>query len=334
MWWPALGGVAVGVGGYFQPHALGVGYDLIRGLLQGNVAEVLGTGAAHLTTALIFLVVVKCCIWSVALGSGTSGGVLAPLLIMGGALGAILAPALPGGDRPLWALVSMAAVLGGTMRSPLTGAVFTLELTHDIQALPVLLTASMVSYGFTVLLMKRSILTEKIARRGYHVSREYSVDPLEHLAVEEVMSREVTAVPASLPVQELLWHYFLGDGRRPHQAYPVVDADGRVLGVVTRTDLLESWIATALAKGAAEARAALGPIIAYDLIHRAPITAYPWESCRTAAERMAENGVGRLPVVSPDGSGKVVGIVTRSDLLKARARVVEEEVRRERLLQA
>jgi H+/Cl- antiporter ClcA len=334
MWWPALGGVVVGIGGCLQPHALGVGYDLIRGLLQGNIAEVLGTNAAHLTAALLFLVAVKCCIWSAALGSGTSGGVLAPLLIMGGALGAILAPWLPSGDRPLWALVSMAAVLGGTMRSPLTGAVFTLELTHDMHALPALLAASVVSYGFTVLVMKRSILTEKIARRGYHVSREYSVDPLEHLTVEEVMTREVMTVSASLPVHQLVWDYFLGAGRRPHQAYPVVDADGQILGVVTRTNLLEGWIAAALAGGAAAGRAGLEHIITYDLIHREPITGYPWESCRTAAERMAENGVGRLPVVSPDDPGKVIGIVTRSDLLKARARVVEEEVRRERTIQA
>jgi CBS-domain-containing membrane protein len=295
---------------------------------------VLKTDADHLTAALLFLVVVKGCIWAVALGSGTSGGALAPLLILGGALGALLAPWLPGADRPLWALVCMAAVLGGTMRSPLTGAVLALELTHDLHALPVLLVASMVSYGFTVLLMKRSILTEKIARRGYYVSREYAVDPLEHLAVEEVMTREVMTVPASLPVRQLLWEYFLGPGRRPHQAYPVVSADGRILGVVTRTDLLEDWFAAALTEGDGAARVGLELIIAYDLIHREPITCYPWEPCRAAAERMAENGVGRLPVVSPDEPGKLVGIVSRSDLLKARARAVEEEVRRERVLRA
>jgi H+/Cl- antiporter ClcA len=334
MWWPALGGIAVGVGGLIQPHALGVGYGLIRGLLQGEIAEALGTDQAHLTTALLVLVAVKCFIWAVALGSGTSGGMLAPLLIMGGATGAILAPMLPGGDRALWALVCMAAVLGGTMRSPLTGAIFALELTHDINALPALLVASMVSYGFTVLVMKRSILTEKIARRGYHVSREYSVDPLEHTAVEDVMTADVTAVPASLPGRQLLWQYFLGDGPRPHQAYPVVDADGKVLGVVTRTNLLEDWVASALNEGADEGGAGLDAVIAYDLIQREPITCFPWESCRTAAERMAEHGVGRLPVVAEDGSGRLVGIVTRSDLLKARARVVEEEVQQEQTLRA
>jgi H+/Cl- antiporter ClcA len=321
MWWPAIGGLVVGVGGYFQPQALGVGYDVIRQLLRGQMAVM----------AILPLMLVKCWIWSTALGSGTSGGVLAPLLIMGGALGALLSYVLPGGDTSLWVLVCMAAVMGGTMRSPLTGTVFALELTHDVNALPALLIASVVAHGFTVLVMKRSILTEKVARRGYHVSREYSVDPLELLSVADVMTKDVVTVLASLPVRELLRQYFLGNDRRPHQAYPVVDKAGRILGVVTRTNLLEDWIAAGLGDGGAPG---LDPIITYDLIHREPITAYPWESCRAAAERMAENSVGRLPVVSPDDPGKVIGIVTRSDLLKPRAKTVEEEMRRERLIRA
>jgi CBS domain-containing protein len=332
MWWPAIGGLAVGIGGYFQPHALGVGYDLIRGLLQGNIADVIGADGENVGRLLLALVAVKCCIWSVSLGSGTSGGVLAPLLIMGGAMGAIIAPWLPGNDRALWALVGMASVLGGTMRSPLTGAIFALELTHDVNALPALLVGSVVAYGFTVLLMKRSILTEKIARRGYHVSREYAVDPLEILAVADVMSKEVVTVPASLPAKQLLQQYFLGHDGKSHQAYPVVDSTGRILGMVTRRNLLEDWIASALAEGKDADHALLDPIITYDLIHREPVTVYSWESCRTAAERMAENSVGRLPVISPEEPNKVIGIVTRSDLLKARAKVVEEEMLRERLI--
>ncbi len=324
MWWPAIGGLAIGVGGYFQPRALGVGYDVIRDLLDGRL----------LMAAIIPLIVVKCWIWSTALGSGTSGGVLAPLLIMGGALGALMAPYLPGGDTSLWVLVSMAAVMGGTMRSPLTGTIFALELTHDVNALPALLIASVVAHGFTVLVMKRSILTEKVARRGYHVSREYSVDPLELLSVSEVMTKEAVTVPASLPVRELLRHYFLGGDKRPHQAYPVVDAEGHIIGVVTRANLLENWIAAALSEGDAAGQAGLELIITYDLIQREPITVFPWEPCRVAAERMAENGVGRLPVVSPEDPRKVIGIVTRSDLLKPRAKMAEEETRRERLLRA
>jgi CBS domain-containing protein len=273
---------------------------------------------------------VKGGIWSASLGSGTSGGVLAPLLIMGGSLGALEAGFLPAGDHTLWPLVSMAAVLGGTMRSPLTGAIFALELTHDINALPALLLASVIAHGLTVLVMRRSILTEKVARRGYHVSREYSVDPLELLSVEDVMTRDVVAVPASLSARELMRQYFLGGSKQKHQAYPVVDDAGQLLGVVTRGNLLEDWAAGATADAAGEVPPVIDPIITYDLLHREPITVFPWESCRTAAERMAEAGVGRLIVVADDNPQKMIGLVTRSDLLKPRAREVEEEIKRER----
>jgi H+/Cl- antiporter ClcA len=322
MWWPAIGGLLVGIGGYFEPRALGVGYDVIRDLLQGNF--VLWT--------LLGIVVVKCLIWSGSLGSGTSGGVLAPLLMMGGALGALESSFLPGGDAALWPLVSMAAVLGGTMRSPLTGVVFAVELTHDINSLPALLIASVVAYGFTVLVMKRSILTEKVARRGFHVSREYTVDPLERSSIEDVMASQVVTIPATMPAQQLLREYFLGAGPRRHQGYPVVDEHGNLLGVVTRSNLLDDWVAAAMNAAEAGRGGAGAPVIAYDLIHKQPITAFPWESCRVAAERMAQAGVGRLPVVSPEDPKKVIGIVTRSDLLKPRARLVEEEVSRARFL--
>ncbi len=318
MWWPAIGGVVVGLGGYFQPRALGVGYDIIEDLLHGK----------YVLAALLPLVAVKCLIWATSLGSGTSGGVLAPLLIMGGGLGGLAGTFLPGGDPALWPLVSMAAVLGGTMRSPLTGAIFALELTNDVNALPALLLAAVVAHGFTVLVMRRSILTEKVARRGYHVSREYEVDPLDLISVEEVMAKDVVTVPATLALPALLRQFFLGSTR--HQGYPVVDVDGRLLGVLTRGSLLEDWVAPALNGDARTETPVPGPIIAYDLIHREPITVFPWESCRTAAERMAQAGVGRLPVVSVDDPKRVIGIVTRSDILKPRAKLYEEEFRRER----
>jgi CIC family chloride channel protein len=316
-WWPAIGGLVVGIGGCIQPRALGVGYDIIESLLNGGVG----------LDVLIPLVLVKAVIWSVALGSGTSGGVLAPLLMMGGAVGAILSYLLPGGDAALWALVGMGAIMGGTMRSPFTGIIFALELTQDVNALPPLLLASIIAYAFTVLIMKRSILTEKVARRGYHVSREYSVDPLETTMVGEVMASEVVTAPANLPAGELLSSYFLNPSRK-HQAYPVVDANGNLLGVVTKTDLLTEWVTTA-GQGDELPR---NLILAYDLIRREPVTVFAWESCRHAAERMAQFGVGRLPVVSADDPRKVIGMVSRSDLLKPRARRLEDELKRERFL--
>ena len=293
---------------------------MINGLLGAGPLAPEYAGAA-LFTALVPLLLVKAVIWSTSLGSGTSGGVLAPLLMIGGGVGLVVGSFLPpevGGDSKLWALAGMAAMMGGAMRAPLTGTVFALELTHDVNTFPALLIASVVSYGFTVLVMKRSILTEKVARRGYHINYEYSVDPLEVVSVSEVMTADVATIPAKTSVKEVLRDYFLGEGGKGHQAYPVVDAAGKLLGVVTRRNLLEDWLSVSLTRPDD-----IGPggdaIIAYDLIHREPITIYPWESCRTAAERMAEHGVGRLPVVSPDEPTKVIGMITRSDVLKPRA---------------
>jgi hypothetical protein len=176
MWWPALGGVVVGLGGLLCPEALGVGYDQIERLLQG------GAGLS----ATLRLMAVKAVIWAVSLGSGTSGGVLAPLLMMGAALGVIATRLLPDYGAGFWPLVTMAAILAGTMRAPLTALVFAIELTGRFSMSVPLLTACVVAHAFTVLVLRRSILTEKVARRGYHVSREYAIDPLEILFVREV----------------------------------------------------------------------------------------------------------------------------------------------------
>ena len=161
MWWPAIGGAVIGAGGLFFPQALGVGYETIGAMLAGDVA----------THLIVGVLVVKAIIWSVSLGSGTSGGVLAPLLMLGCALGGVEAWLLPDFGAGFWPLVSMAAMLGGTMRAPFTGVIFALELTHDIDVLLPLLVAVAAAHAFTVLVLKRSILTEKIARRGYHLSR-------------------------------------------------------------------------------------------------------------------------------------------------------------------
>ncbi len=161
MWWPALGGLVVGIGGLFEPRALGVGYDVIADLLHQRLDA----------SAALAIMLVKLSIWTVALGSGTSGGVLAPLLIIGAALGSVLSHWLPGGTPMLWALVCMAATLGGMMRAPLTAIAFGFGLTHDADALLPIILSCAIAYGFTVIVMRRSILTEKIARRGRHVFR-------------------------------------------------------------------------------------------------------------------------------------------------------------------
>src|SRR5206468_9445864 len=200
MWWPAIGGLIVGLGGLLYPRALGVGYDVIRDLLN---ARLIGR-------FLLGLLITKAVIWSIALGSGTSGGVLAPLMIMGGALGALVSPWLPGADGGVWAALGMGAMMGGTMRAPFTAIVFMVEATHDINLLPALLVACVAADAVTVLLMRRSILTEKVARRGYHLTREYSANPLHLLRVQDVMEPPVLQVadptPAVTYPDELLDH--------------------------------------------------------------------------------------------------------------------------------
>jgi H+/Cl- antiporter ClcA len=313
MWWPALGGVAVGIGGLIYPRALGVGYDIIGQLLRGDA-----------TLNMIFgVLLVKSIMWSVSLGSGTSGGVLAPLLMMGGALGALEAQFLPHQGPGFWPLIAMGAILGGTMRSPLTGVIFSFELTGDYNSILPLLIACMAAHAFTVLTLKRSILTEKIARRGHHLSREYVVDPLETLAVEDVMRTNVTALPAQATLSDLknvLNHNETGRGQR---LYPVLDDGNRLLGVVTRGDLARFVLE--------RSDGGDGSIRLSDLVGGEPVLAHAHEPLRLVVNRMAATGLTRFPVVR-NGDRELLGIIGLHDLLKARELTVEEEHRRERVL--
>jgi CIC family chloride channel protein len=309
MWWPAIGGVFVGLGGMMFPEALGVGYDTIRSLLQGDVPRTMIAG----------VLLVKSAIWIISLGSGTSGGVLAPLLMMGAALGGVEAMFLPHEGAGFWPLVSMGAILGGTMRAPFTAILFALELTHDINVLLPLLVAAILAHATTVLLLKRSILTEKVARRGFHITREYSTDPLEILFVREVMRTKVAALPADANVEDLRHTVFREPVQRGQHLFPVVDSERRVSGVITRKQL------RALAQSAAP-EASLGSIV------RDPVTANPDEPLRVVVFRMAETGLTRMPVIESD-SGKLVGMVSLEDLLLARVRNLTEERHRERLLE-
>ena len=307
MWWPAIGGLAVGLGGWLQPRALGVGYDVIGDLLLGHMA--LG--------AVLALLVCKAAMWVLALGSGTSGGVLAPLLMLGACLGALLGPWMPGGQPAIWPLVFMAATLGGMMRAPIMSVVFALELTQDMNALLPLLIASSVAYGFTVLTMPRSILTEKISRRGQHIYREYGIDPLERHRVDEVMTRAVVSMDGEMPIPDALARYF-GAGQR-HRAYPVVVAS-RFVGMMDRE---------ALAAGATKP----GALRVADLFGaNVPPLALPGESCRAVATRLAVHGLERLPVVSDALTRQLVGVISRSDLVKPSLVHEDDEQRRERFL--
>jgi CIC family chloride channel protein len=311
MWWPAIGGAAIGLGGLIFPQALGVGYDTIGGLLQGSVT----------THVIRGVLLVKWFIWAVSLGSGTSGGVLAPLLMMGGALGGLEAMFLPNEGAGFWPLISMGAVLGGTMRSPFTSIVFAFELTHDGNVFLPLLVGSVVAHGFTVLTLKRSILTEKVARRGFHLSREYAVDPLEILFVREVMRSNVVVLSAASTVAEVQ-HSLRSDHRQEQRLLPVVNEQGQLVGVLTRGDIRERFER----EGDIALQRRLG-----DAVRGETVEAYPDEPLRVVVYRMAERGLTRMPVVE-QASRKFLGLVSLNDLLKARARHLEEERRRERTL--
>ncbi len=274
MWWPAAGGLVIGLGGLIYPEALGTGYSTIAALLQGDVAR----------NAILGILLVKSVIWSFSLGSGTSGGVLAPLLMMGGALGGIEASFLPHEGVGFWPLVSMGAILGGTMRSPFTGVIFMLELTHDVNMLLPLLLAVALAHGFTVLTLRRSILTEKVARRGFHLSREYAVDPLELLFAREVMRKNIVAFSAETRCEEARAALNPRPERRGQLLYPVVDREDRLAGVITRNDLHQ------IETGCDGQRLA-------DFSRKDPVTAFAGEPLRAVVHRMAETGLTRLPVL-------------------------------------
>lgn len=241
MWWPAIGGIVIGIGGLIVPQALGVGYNVIGAELTGKIA-------LHL---IVGILVVKTLIWSLSLGSGTSGGVLAPMLMIGGALGGLEATVFPHVGPGFWPLVGLAGVLGGVMRSPLTGVAFAVELTHRYEAVLPLLIGATAAFGISVLVLRRSVLTEKIARRGLHVSREYSVDPLEVLFVEEVMSEVGSDGETEEPWDEAAPGVVYADDTLRHVAYAMAEAGltelqvrergvERVVGRVTLEQLLQA----------------------------------------------------------------------------------------------
>ena len=309
MWWPAIGGLFVGVGGWLDPRVLGVGYDTIHALLRGEMV-----GAV-----IIGLLIGKALVWAIALGSGTSGGVLAPLLIMGGALGAIEAHWIPIGDAGLWAMISMAAMMGGTMRSPLTAMIFTLELTHDLNTLPALLVSCIAAHALTVLMLRRSILTEKVARRGYHVTREYSVDPLAVLRVGEVMDKNVPTIPATMKLMELSDRIAKRDPQLiRRQGTLIVDEGGRLAGIITRGDVVR-----ALELGSNDGMTVM------EAGSSNLIVTYPDELLQDAVTKMVRNDIGRLPVVSREDHRQLIGYLGRSSVMTARLRRLEEEHVRE-----
>jgi CBS domain-containing protein len=299
MAWPALAGLVVGAIGMLAPRTLGVGYDNIGGILNGNLAG----------TALLVLALAKFTSWAVALGSGTSGGTLAPLFTIGGALGALLgsliAAAFPhlGVEPRMCALVGMAAIFAGAARCMLTSAVFAFEITLQPMGLMPLLGGCAAAYLISSISMRHSIMTEKLARRGVRVPMEYPADHLDQVLVKDHATRAVVTFMAGQTVGEARAWLDSGLPGSTHQGFPIVDEAGRPIGLLMARHLQDP---------ALEAGQVLGA-----LITRPVAVALEGNSLREAADHMVREGVGRLPVVTREQ--RIVGILTRSDLLDAHA---------------
>lgn len=305
MWWPMLGGLVVGIGGLIEPQALSVGYDNLAQMLQGGL----------LPTAALVLLLVKAVIWSVALGSGTSGGILAPLLIIGGAMGAALTGWLPAASPGFWPLLAMAATMGGTMRSPLTATFFAVELTGNSHVLLPLIAACATAHLVTVLIMRRSILTEKVARRGHHLAREYRVDPFTLTRVEEVMAREVETLPETMTLNAAAAFFTAPTTRHP--SFPVVDSEHHVIGILNPPTLL-NW------RRVGQPRAAtLGELFTDNKVS----VTYPDEYLESVADRMMAVDVAQLAVVSREDA-RLVGYIGWKDMMRVRTKIQTQDTER------
>ena len=299
MWWPMLGAVVVGVIGLLDERTLGVGYANIDHIISGDL----------LGRALLMLVVLKFISWSIYLGSGTSGGTLAPLFTIGGGVGALLGDAaatyLPGlgVDVHVAALVGMASIFAGASHALLASVVFAFETTRQPMGLLPLLAGCSTAYLVALLLVRSSIMTEKLARRGTPVRTEYTADFLDRVLVRDAASRDVVTLSASQRVSEARVWLATRERATSHQGFPIVDAEGNLLGVVTRRDLLDPQMDDSLTVG--------------QLVSRRPAVVFEHNTLREAADHMVHERVGRLPVVSREEPRKVVGIISRSDLLAA-----------------
>jgi len=313
MWWPALGAIVVGAVGLLDRRTLGVGYENISGVLSGGI----------IGWSLASLMILKFISWSVSLGSGTSGGTLAPLLTIGGALGALLGaglrllfPDLPIDPR-VAALVGMAAMFAGASRALLTSVVFAFEATRQPLGLAPILGGSAAAYLVSCLTMRHTIMSEKIERRGVRVPSEYAADHLDGVLVRDAASPAVVALAADLTIEEARAR-ISSDPKVEHTAFPVVDGHGRLVGVVGRRDIFGPNADPA-------ARVALA-------VTRTPVTIFEDQSLREASDAMAAEHVGRLPVLSRERPGQVVGMLSRRDVLAAeRSRLDETRVARRHL---
>ena len=315
MWWPALGAVAVGVVGYFAPRTLGVGYNNITDMISNRLpVEVMAV-----------LCAMKFVSWSISLGSGTSGGTLAPLMTIGagagGLVGAFLLHLIPasGGDLRMAAVVGMAAMFAGASRALLATIVFAFETTHQSNCLLPVLIGSTLAVSVARLLMQNSIMTEKIARRGLRIPQDYDADAFERTTIAAIMDPNIRTLSATASVAELADLIARHDPAiSAYQGWPLVDASGQLAGIITRSDLIRAIDRT----GGRE-------MLLIEAGNSAVVTAYPDETVLDGVARMLSHNIGRLPVVSRDNPRELVGYVSRTSLLSAKLAPLRHETVRE-----
>jgi len=316
LWWPAIGALGLGIIGYFVPRVLGVGYDTIGDILNGSLAWKL----------LLVVMAAKAAALVISLGSGTSGGLLAPMFMSSAAMGGVFAM---GVDRIFpsanlspgaFALVAMGAVFGAASRATFSFIIFAFEITRDYNSVLPLMLVSVIADGVAMLLMpKASIMTEKLARRGLHIHQEYEADVLQQLSVAETMDHEVAKVTADMKVSELAERIARRDPEvSAHQGIVVVDAEGKLAGIITRGDVLRAF-----------EKDPLGHMSVLEAANPDVIVTYPDEVLHEASVKMLRYNIGRLPVVKRDAPGVVVGYLGRKGVMAARLRRLEEEQIRE-----
>src|SRR5437868_3572074 len=316
LWWPAIGALGLGIIGYFVPRILGVGYDTISDILNANLALKL----------LIIVMIAKAIALVISLGSGTSGGLLAPMFMSSAALGGAFAIGTnhlfsganlsPGA----FALVAMGAVFGAASRATFSFIIFAFEITRDYNSVLPLMLVSVIADGIAMILMpSASIMKEKLARRGLRIHQDYEADVLQQVLVSETMDPEAPTIPADMPVRELADRIGRHDPTvSRHQGMLLVDAEGKIVGIITRGDVLRaldedpSGSTTVLEAGS-----------------RKLILTYPDEVLHEAAAKMLRNNVGRLPVVDRNDPQRVIGYLGRPGIMAARLRRLEEEHVRE-----
>ena len=316
LWWPAIGALGLGIIGYFVPRVFGVGYDTIGDILNGNLAWKL----------LLLVMVAKAAALVISLGSGTSGGLLAPMFMSSAALGGVFALGIdriyPAANLSAgaFALVAMGAVFGAASRATFAFIIFAFEITRDYNSVLPLMLVSVIADGIAMTLMpKASIMTEKLARRGLHIHQEYEADVLQQVKVSETMDQDPPKLPQEMRVRELADRIARGDPEvRKHQGMFVMDASGKLAGVITRGDVMRALD-----------QEPDGAMTVLDAGTKNVVVTYPDELLHNASAKMLRNDIGRLPVVDRDDPGRVVGYLGRSGIMAARLRRLEEEHVRE-----